>query len=283
MIQYKRCSKVSQDMVYHAFKIGFSDYMIKMELSMEEFIKRFFGPEGNALYNSFIAVEGEKPVGLILGGIKVYEGVKTIRCGTLCIHPEYRGIGVAQALFELYKQEGIDKGCKQLFLEVIVGNDRAIRFYEKVGFEKIYDLKYFSLSSFDRLEKHSSKEIEVKQISAEEFEENMSEAENIHINWQNDLDFIRKSEGQIFFGAVERDKVIASTCISKGGKLSVLWVNRKNRMQGIAAAILKQASKELGLVRISSAIPNNALLEGFYRHIGFDRDKVSQYEMYLPL
>lgn len=29
MIQYKRCSEVSIDLVYKAFKDGFSDYIIK--------------------------------------------------------------------------------------------------------------------------------------------------------------------------------------------------------------------------------------------------------------
>lgn len=43
MIQYKKCSELSIDLVYEAFKDGFSDYIIKMEVSKEEFIKRFLG------------------------------------------------------------------------------------------------------------------------------------------------------------------------------------------------------------------------------------------------
>ncbi|MED2151122.1 GNAT family N-acetyltransferase, partial [Bacillus thuringiensis] len=35
MIQYKRCSEVNIDLVYEAFKDGFSDYIIKMEVSKE--------------------------------------------------------------------------------------------------------------------------------------------------------------------------------------------------------------------------------------------------------
>ena len=50
-----------------------------------------------------------------------------MRCGTLAVHPNYRGVGVSQKLFELHK-EALQNECKQLFLEVIVGNDRAIRF-----------------------------------------------------------------------------------------------------------------------------------------------------------
>lgn len=79
MIQYKRCSEVSIDLVYKAFKDGFSDYIIKLEVSKEDFIKRFFGPEGNSLEHSFLALDGDECVGVILGGIKVYESIKTMR------------------------------------------------------------------------------------------------------------------------------------------------------------------------------------------------------------
>lgn len=54
MIQYKRCSDVNIDLVYEAFKVGFSDYIIKMEVSKGDFIQRFLGPEGNLLEHSFL-------------------------------------------------------------------------------------------------------------------------------------------------------------------------------------------------------------------------------------
>ncbi len=46
MIQYKRCSEINIDLVYEAFRDGFSDYIIKMEVSKEDFIKRFLELKG---------------------------------------------------------------------------------------------------------------------------------------------------------------------------------------------------------------------------------------------
>lgn len=283
MIQYKRCSEVSIEQVYSAFKIGFSDYIIKMEISQESFEKRFFGPEGNSLEHSFIAMDSERTVGLILGGIKLYEGIKTIRCGTLCVHPEYRGKGISYKLFDLHKEDGIRNNCKQLFLEVIVGNDRAISFYNKVGYEKVYDLKYFSLSNCSVLNEYVNVNADVKEISFDQFEKIYNNALNVHINWQNDLDYIRKSESQVFLGAFKDGLITGAVCISKGGNISFLWVDPEFRLQGISAAILKHAAESLEVQKFSSAIPNNALLEGYYRHIGFNKDSVAQYEMYLFL
>ncbi|HDR8441838.1 TPA: GNAT family N-acetyltransferase, partial [Bacillus cereus] len=200
MIQYKRCSEVNIDLVYEAFKDGFSDYIIKMEVSKEDFIKRFFGAEGNSLEHSFLSLDGDKPVGVILGGIKVYESIKTMRCGTLAIHPKYRGIGVSQKLFELHKEEALQNECKQLFLEVIVGNDRAIRFYNKLGYEKVYDLSYYNLKDMTKIIHKECKGIEVKQLDFPAFKVEIQKWLHVHINWQNDMDYIEKTN-HTFYGA----------------------------------------------------------------------------------
>ena len=48
MISYIKCSdNVDIQKVYNAFQVGFSDYIIKAEISKDDFVKRFFGPEGN--------------------------------------------------------------------------------------------------------------------------------------------------------------------------------------------------------------------------------------------
>lgn len=283
MIDYKRCSEVSIEQIFNAFKEGFSDYIIKIEMPKEIFEKRFFGPEGNSRQHSFIAMDGEKAIGLILGGIKVFEGIKTIRCGTLCIHPEYRGKEISNKLFELYKVEGIKNGCNQLFLEVIVGNERAVKFYTKLGFEKVYDLKYFSLSDFSGLMKYIKGDVEIREISIYEFETLYNSAVGVHINWQNDLDYIKKSEDQIFLGAIKDGNIIGTICISKFGKISFLWIEPDFRMEGVAASLLEYAARNLEIKKVTASIPNNALLEGFYRRIGFKKDPLSQYEMYFTL
>ena len=147
MISYKRCTEVNEDIIFQAFQIGFSDYIIQIEMTKDFFMDRFFGPEGNCLEYSVIALDEDKPVGLNLGGIKIFEGIKTLRCGALCVHPDYRGTEVSKRLFRLHKEIAIANGCKQLFLEVIAGNDRAINFYEKKGYEKVYDMVYYSYNS----------------------------------------------------------------------------------------------------------------------------------------
>ncbi|HDR7533300.1 GNAT family N-acetyltransferase [Bacillus cereus] len=282
MIQYKRCSEVNIDLVYEAFKDGFSDYIIKMEVSKEDFIKRFFGAEGNSLEHSFLALDGDKPVGVILGGIKDYENIKTMRCGTLAVHPNYRGVGVSQKLFELHKEEALQNECKQLFLEVIVGNDRAIRFYNKLGYEKVYDLSYYNLKDMTKIMLKECKGIEVKQLEFPAFKVEIQKWLHFHINWQNDMDYIEKTN-HTFYGAYVDNDLKGSICINEQGKISFIFIDKEYRNRGIGSKLLQVARDELNLESLLISFPNNSLLEGFVKKTGFKKNSLAQYEMYVLL
>lgn len=282
-VQYKRCSDVDMSTVFKAFTIGFSDYIIRLEMDEDFFTKRFFEAEGNSRETSFIAFSGYTPVGFIMGGIKDYEGIKTMRCGTLCIHPDFRGLGVSQELFKLHREEAIKKGCKQLFLEVILGNDRAINFYKKLGYEKIYKLKYFSLKDISKLERYNVNDASIKEVGLEELKTLRSSLLDVHINWQNDIECIEKYLGQHIFIADIKDDIAGALCISNTGKINFLWIPMEYRNKSIATALIKNAVKNLNLSKISISFPSSASLEGYLKHMEFEKDSLEQYEMYLTL
>lgn len=283
MINYKRCSEVDLQKVYDAFSIGFSDYIIKIQMPKEAFLERFFGPEGNSLETSFIALDNERPIGLVLGGVKVYEGIKTMRCGTMAIDPSYRGLGISKELMKLHKKEAIKNGCKQLFLEVIVGNDRAINFYKKTGYEKIYDLSYFSGDNLKIIEQKLNNEVDIKEINFQKLKGFSEKSSDVHINWQNDIDYIKKLKGQENYGAYVNNELIAVISANKNSKINYLYVTKEHRGKHIAASLIKHAVIQLDLDKLSIGLPNNASLMGFLKKIGFSRDNISQYEMYCNL
>jgi len=140
-------------------------------------------------------------------------------------------------------------------LEVIVGNDRAIGFYKKKGYKKVYDLVYYS---------HN----------------NPSE---IKINWQNDFDYISKFEAQVHYGVYEKEAMIGALSIHSSGRINILWVDSRIRNQGIGSGLLGHVVKELNLKKLSISFSNNIALMGFVETLGFTRDPISQYEMYITL
>jgi GNAT superfamily N-acetyltransferase len=283
MIVCDLSSNVDKNNVFKAFQIGFSDYLIKFNFTLETFLDRFFCSEGNSLNHSFIALDGDEPIGVILGGIKVYEGIKTMRCGTLAIHPEYRGKGISNALFELHKRVAINEGCKQLYLEVIVGNDRAIGFYKKLGYEKVYDLSYFTLDNVSDLMSSSMQKIELLTLNKADFVQFFRTSNYSHINWQNDLEAIEKVPGTAFYGALINNKIIGALAMNISGRINYLYVRNEHRNKHIATSILIHTLKQNHPQKLTISFSNNSLLEGFVKRIGFKRDNIAQYEMYLTL
>ncbi|QUH19239.1 GNAT family N-acetyltransferase [Alkaliphilus sp. B6464] len=283
MITYDCCSTVELESIYNAFQIGFSDYIIKIEMSKEIFLQRFFGPEGNQLEYSYIAFYQGMPIGVILGGIKNYEGVKTLRCGTLSIHPDYRGKGVSKKLFELHRKVAIDNNCKQMFLEVIVGNDRAINFYRNLGYEKVYDINYYTCQNNKDINKEIDDLIEIKKISFNAIKSLSNQLKDTHINWQNDFDYIERLDGLVHYGVYKDSEIIGALSLSTNGKIYFIWTKPSERHKGIARNMLRKALIELNLKQLSISFPNNANLAGFVKRNNFKKEEISQYEMYLIL
>lgn len=174
-------------------------------------------------------------------------------------------------------------GCGQLFLEVIVGNDRAIQFYKKKGYSKVYDLSYFTLNHPASMLGRNLEGHEIKPIPFECFERHVHNWRIPHINWQNDLDYMRLSDTNNYVTAYKDDKVIASLCMNDSGKVSFLYVDVEYRNQGIAADMLMTMIREKQPERVSVSFANNHYLEGFVSKHGFNRNELEQYEMYLHL
>jgi ribosomal protein S18 acetylase RimI-like enzyme len=283
MIEYKRCTEAHEDDIFNAFQIGFSDYMIKFDLTKDAFMKHFFGPEGNRPEYSVIAFDDDKPIGLNLGGIKVYEGIKTIRCGALCVHPDYRGTEVAGKLFSLHKEIALENNCRQMFLEVIKGNDRAISFYVKRGYEKVYDLVYFSHKNPSEINAVLPEDLSLKRIEMDCLKGLSAKIQNTHINWQNDFDYIGHFDNQVHYGVYHNENLTGALSLQPSGRINFLWVDFSFRNKGIGSALISRAVNELNIKRLAISFPNNASLLGFLKRWNFVKDTISQYEMYITL
>lgn len=81
-----------------------------------------------------------------VGLINCFEGFSTFRCRPLInIHDvivvnEFRGKGIGLKMLEKVESIAKDRGCCKLTLEVLEGNTKAKRAYEKFGFAS-YQLK----------------------------------------------------------------------------------------------------------------------------------------------
>lgn len=283
MITYKRCEVSDIEKMYHAFNKGFSDYIIKFDLTLDRFKELFLKIEGNQLENSVMALDGLIPVGLMLGGIKVYEGVKTLRCGTLAVDPSYRNKGVAQNLFKLHHEIAVEHKCKQLFLEVIKGNEKAISFYLKQGYEISYDLNFYQHLSPKDIYAVKPNGIEIKMIDLETTKSFYLEHDRMHINWQNDFDYQSHLKDILYYGAFEGEKLIGVIAIQNTGKIYYISMIPNNRLMGISKYLIYEMVKLMDLKKLSISFTNNDKLKNFLLRLDFFKQPLAQYEMYLPI
>ena len=280
MFQYKCCNEVAANDIYAAFSIGFSDYMIKLNSTQEEFEKRFFGPEGNQLQHSFIAYDGIEPVGLVLGGIRTFRGKRTLRCGTLCIAPEYRGKGISEELMRLHFQVGKEEKCDDYFLEVIKGNDRAVNFYHKLGYLPSGSLRYYQKAISEPLTSNRLQGVNVLETAFETFEALRDQNCDIQVNWQNEIDAFRGSERHRYFAAFDANQMMLGVlALSIGGKIEMIFVDRLHLRKGIGRRLIEEASEKLALEKLYACVPDLIGYEQFLTHLGFAKDPLEQYEM----
>ena len=85
---------------------------------------------------SFLAWLGSVPVGLLNGfeGYSTFKARPLLNVHDLAVLPAWRGRGIGQALLGAAQAHARERGCCKLTLEVLSGNQRALRSYAQFGF-----------------------------------------------------------------------------------------------------------------------------------------------------
>lgn len=279
-IKLLNCSNVEDSHIYRAFISGFSDYIIKMDLDRDEFFDRFFGPEGNQRELSFVAFDHDRPVGIVLSGLITYDGIETLRCGTLSVDPAYRRKGVGKALMDRHMEVARDNKCKMMMLEVISTNQRAVDFYEELGYEKAYFLRYYTLKE---LRKFPERGTIVEKIRPEMIRRIKPILNETHINWQNAMEYTDKLQGVHYYGIINRSNLVGFITFDQKGKIYRMWTHPAHRREGFGVALIHKVIEISGNQEVYISVSSNAGISNFLRRFGFEKDSLYQYEMVKPV
>lgn len=81
--------------------------------------------------------QDETPVGLVncIEGFSTFAAKPLVNIHDVIVLPDWRGRGVAGAMLESVIQIARDRGACKLTLEVLSGNQKALRAYAKLGFD----------------------------------------------------------------------------------------------------------------------------------------------------
>lgn len=131
--------------IHRTFQKAFSDYQVKFNISRTDFEKKFVEKLQMAFKHSAGAWHHGSLIGFIFTAIDYYESIKTAYNGGTGVVPKYRGHGITSELYQYLIPKFLLSGIGKCLLEVITTNHKAIRAYQKLGFEKTRIFKCYKM------------------------------------------------------------------------------------------------------------------------------------------
>ena len=142
-MRIKSLEHVEISKIVECFNVSFADYFVKMPSSVDFWEERWKAARVDYSL-SFGMFDGYDLVGFIINGVDYKNGFLTaFNTGTGVI-PAYRGQKIVKQIYDFAIPVLLVKGIQSCSLEVIVGNDKAIKAYKSVGFKISRTLKCYS-------------------------------------------------------------------------------------------------------------------------------------------
>lgn len=271
----KRLNECSIDEIVDVWNRGFEGYFVPIKMTAEAFFQRAVN-EGISLDKSIIAFDGDASAGIVLNGFRTVGGKKISWNGGTGVATEYRGKGVSTFLMEeilkIYREENVEMAT----LEAIKENERAIRLYQKYGYEITDTLVYIS----GNLELGNGREIQTVNIRPEQLSQYSfyKSSEPWQCQWQS----VKQGEAQVYYDTDQNPlgySIFKRTWKADGGldkvflfQVELIGEQIEETIQSVFAAIAGQ--QDGGLVnyttinnRESSPVVKYLLSRGFMKTV----------------
>lgn len=286
-VEYRPLSRVSLECIHETFLQSFSDYQVPMKMSLEYF-ERLMRRNGFRPELSAGAFAEGRLVGIVLNGMRIRDGARTIYDTGTGVVPEYRGSGVGDGLLKYIDTLCAQNQVETYLLEVIQNNDSAVHLYEKQGFLAKRGLNCYSLKGRPTIEAKPAVCVEDGQLRYREIAMDKVPWEHVERfwdyapSWQNDQEAVRAVSDSFICLLAEWDGALIGYGIAgkKNGDIAQLAVDKAYRRRGVAASILQEL-QSIAQSRGMTALNVDEHDEGmnaFLNRMGFQL-YLTQYEM----
>lgn len=247
----------------------FEDYVVPVNISADYFLSRFVS-EGISFADSLVWLKGEKAIALALITLRGNDA----RLAAFAIIPEYRGKGLAKKMIEAILLNLRKENKERIYLEVICGNDKAIKLYQSFGFNIKNKLIGFKSSNDVK-----TLEFPYDKITYEDFLRIVHLDLSEHIAWQISPESLNLIPCDIFL--YDDNSIIAIDKSSLSRQIRYIYVYPGKRRKGIATNLLREIS--FHHTGISTPVAIFEGLRGLYFKAGYEELPLKQYEMCLIL
>ncbi len=282
-IEYRFLSEEDFSALYQTSLEAFADYFIKMQMTEDQFENRLVQTSVD-LKLSVGAFSENYLIGYTLNGFGDWNGKPTAYDSGTGVVPEFRSRGIGKSMFDFMTPRLKKMGIKQILLEVIMENKKAIGLYKKLGFEETRKLIFFE--QMKKIKAENKNKIEIKQINEPDWN-HLKTFWDSQPSWQFSALAVEKSLAfKLILGAyLDNNLVGYSVLFPKSGTVAQIGVNKNYRGKGVGLKLLTemQDKTEDDKKLVFGNVDNNLdSLNNFLNTLDF-KQTTSQYEMIKPL
>jgi ribosomal protein S18 acetylase RimI-like enzyme len=271
--------------VHQTFFEAFSDYLITFQLTPRQ-LERHIILNAVDLNRSVGCFQGEKMVAFTMNGFGMWNGKSTIYDAGTGVVPAFRRQGLSRKMFELMFPMCEELGIEQCLLEVITGNEKAVKLYRNLGFYPTRTLLLLETKNLIKTAADVTGGLEVREIDAPDWNLLLTFWDG-NTSWQNSVEAIERSmDMKKILGAFIAGECVGYIAFSANlGRIAQLAVSKNFRNRGIGSALLlavQAGAKEAESLQVINLDESMTEAVRFFKNRGFG-ELLSQYEMLKPL
>lgn len=277
-MEFKTLANITIDELLSVFNHSFSDYVIPFHLTKEVLVSKI-AAEKLDMSLSAGAFEDGKLVGFILQSEKVENGEKIIYNGGTGVVPESRGKGLVRKMYDFIIPVLKERNANTLLLEVIEGNQPAIRAYENLGFVIVRRLLCFNGSIQQGKE---NAEVSIRDLKDFQWEL-LCSFWDIEPSWQGSVFVLEPMpENHVTLGAYDGNKLVGYIIYGPAAKKVYQFAVDKNyRNRGIGTKLFnvvkgKNGGQAIALNNVDDSSENTSKF--LSERVGLN-NWLSQFEM----
>jgi ribosomal protein S18 acetylase RimI-like enzyme len=238
MVEIKSLRGVTVNQVLDTFNDSFSDYLVPMKLTAEQFNTKLYTENINWDYSIGVFLD-ETLVAFVLHFDDFEKGRKVLYNGGTGVIPSQRGNRWTQKMYEEFYPLFKEYGIEEVVLEVLAANEKAVKAYQKTGFETERIVKCFKGSVPKTL--HRNEELNIQEIDTNW--EDFKSFWDVLPTWQNTPSVLDRMDSKKVLGAYLKEELVGYVIFNPVSKrLNQIAVHPQHRRKYIAETLLSEMS-----------------------------------------
>ncbi|MBV8328062.1 GNAT family N-acetyltransferase [Chryseobacterium sp.] len=234
-MEFKTLAHLNTEDILSVFNLSFSDYIVPFHLTKEQLISKI-SAEKIDLSLSAGAFEAGQLKGFILSAEKEENGKRIIYNAGTGVIPESRGKGLVRRMYDFILSLPKERKVDVLMLEVIVGNEPAIRAYQNLGFSIVRKLLCFH-GEMNPVKKESDVIIREKEgFQWDKFQSFW----DVEPSWQGSVFILEDMKDTLTLEAYQAERLVGYLIYHPvARKIYQIAVHKNDRNQGIATRLFE--------------------------------------------